>query len=132
MEFVEMFKAPIKVLHPLLTATQEGNYMGTEAISAIPFNGMVLAHSNEAEWQTFKTNRNNEAFIDRIHVIKVPYCVRVTEEQHIYEKMIANSQLKDAPCAASTLGMLSQFSVLTRLKKHENSTPWSKMRVYDG
>jgi serine protein kinase len=132
MEFVEMFKAPIKVLHPLLTATQEGNYMGTEAISAIPFNGMVLAHSNEAEWQTFKTNRNNEAFIDRIHVIKVPYCVRVTEEQHIYEKMIATSQLKDAPCAPSTFEMLSKFTVLTRLKKHENSTPWSKMRVYDG
>lgn len=132
MEFVEMFKAPIKVLHPLLTATQEGNYMGTEAISAIPFNGMVLAHSNEAEWQTFKTNKNNEAFIDRIQVIKVPYCVRVTEEEQIYEKMIANSQLKDAPCAPSTKQMLSRFCVLTRLKKHENSTAWSKMRVYDG
>jgi serine protein kinase len=132
MEFVEMFKAPIKVLHPLLTATQEGNYMGTEAISAIPFNGSVLAHSNESEWQSFKSNKNNEAFIDRIQVIKVPYCLRVSDEQHIYEKMIAASQLKDAPCAPSTLAMLSQFSVLTRLKTHENSTAWSKMRVYDG
>src|SRR5271165_1933513 len=27
MEFVEMFKAPIKMLHPLLTSTQEGNYV---------------------------------------------------------------------------------------------------------
>jgi serine protein kinase len=62
-EFVEMFKAPIKMLHPLLTATQEGNYVGTEGISAIPFNGIVLAHSNESEWQTFKNNKNNEAFI---------------------------------------------------------------------
>jgi serine protein kinase len=132
MEFVEMFKAPIKVLHPLLTATQEGNYMGTEAISAIPFNGMVLAHSNEAEWQTFKANKNNEAFIDRICVIKVPYCLRVTDEQDIYKKMIATSELKDAPLAPSTLKMLAEWSVLTRLKKHENSTPWSKMRVYDG
>ena len=85
MEFVEMFKAPIKVLHPLLTATQEGNYVGTEAISAIPFHGIVLAHSNESEWQTFKNNKNNEAFLDRICVIKVPYCLRVTEEQKIYE-----------------------------------------------
>ncbi len=32
MEFVEMFKAPIKVLHPLLTATQEGNYNGNSSI----------------------------------------------------------------------------------------------------
>src|SRR5574340_112131 len=84
LEFVEMFKAPIKMLHPLLTATQEGNYIGTENIGAIPFQGIIMAHSNEAEWQTFKNNRNNEAFIDRIYVIKVPYVLRVTEEQHIY------------------------------------------------
>src|SRR5580693_6778871 len=64
LEFVEMFKAPIKMLHPLLTATQESNYTGTENIGAIPFNGIILAHSNEAEWQTFKHNKNNEAFID--------------------------------------------------------------------
>src|SRR3954462_5565075 len=67
LEFVEMFKAPIKMLHPLLTATQEGNYIGTENIGAIPFSGIVLAHSNEAEWQTFRSNKNNEAFIDRIY-----------------------------------------------------------------
>ena len=47
LEFVEMFKAPIKMLHPLLTATQEGNYIGTENIGAIPFSGLILAHSNE-------------------------------------------------------------------------------------
>jgi serine protein kinase len=132
MEFVEMFKAPIKVLHPLLTATQEGNYVGTEAISAIPFNGVVLAHSNEAEWQTFKNNKNNEAFIDRICVIKVPYCLRVTEEQSIYQKMIDSSDLGKAPLAPETLKMLAQFSVLSRLKEHPNSNLLSKMRVYDG
>src|SRR5215217_464362 len=77
LEFVEMFKAPIKMLHPLLTATQEGNYIGTENIGAIPFHGIIMAHSNEAEWQSFKNNKNNEAFIDRIYVIKVPYCLRV-------------------------------------------------------
>ena len=77
LEFVEMFKAPIKMLHPLLTATQEGNYIGTENIGAIPFTGIIMAHSNEAEWQSFKANKNNEAFIDRIYVIKVPYCLRV-------------------------------------------------------
>lgn len=132
LEFVEMFKAPIKVLHPLLTATQEGNYVGTEAISAIPFQGIVLAHSNESEWQTFRNNKNNEAFLDRICVIKVPYCLRVEEEKKIYEKMIMNSGLESAPCAPQTIEMLAQFSVLTRLKDHENSTVYSKMRVYNG
>jgi serine protein kinase len=132
LEFVEMFKAPIKVLHPLLTATQEGNYVGTEAISAIPFQGIVLAHSNESEWTTFRNNKNNEAFLDRICVIKVPYCLRTTEEQKIYEKMITSSGLTAAPCAPQTIEMMAQFSVLTRLYDHENSTLYSKMRVYNG
>src|SRR4051794_16479408 len=132
LEFVEMFKAPIKMLHPLLTATQEGNYVGTENIGAIPFNGIIMAHSNEAEWQSFKTNKNNEAFIDRIYVIKVPYCLRVTEEQKIYEKLIRGSELAGAPCAPATLEMLARFSVLSRLREHQNSNLFSKMRVYDG
>ena len=132
LEFVEMFKAPIKMLHPLLTATQEGNYIGTENIGAIPFNGIILAHSNEAEWTTFRNNKNNEAFIDRIYVIKVPYCLRVSEEQKIYDKLVSRSELGTAPCAPATLEMLARFSVLSRLKKHENSTLFSKMRIYDG
>ena len=128
LEFVEMFKAPIKMLHPLLTATQEGNYVGTENIGAIPFSGVILAHSNEAEWQTFKANKNNEAFIDRIYVIKVPYCLRVAEEQKIYEKLIEGSELADGALRAATLEMLARFAVLSRLRRHENSTLYAKMR----
>jgi serine protein kinase len=109
LEFVEMFKAPIKMLHPLLTATQEGNYLGTENIGAIPFQGILLAHSNE-----------------------VPYCLRVTEESKIYEKLISSSALAEAPCAPHTLEMLARFAVLSRLKPHANSRPFAKMRVYDG
>src|SRR5215204_5134904 len=132
LEFVEMFKAPIKMLHPLLTATQEGNYIGTENIGAIPFQGIIMAHSNEAEWQSFRNNKNNEAFIDRIYVIKVPYCLRVTEEQRIYEKLVRSSELAASPCAPATLEMLARFSVLSRLRKHDNSNVYAKMRVYDG
>ncbi len=132
MEFVEMFKAPIKVLHPLLTATQEGNYNGTEGLSALPFDGMILAHSNESEWQTFKNNKNNEAFLDRVYIVKVPYCLRVSEEVKIYQKLLDHSELSHAPCSPSTLDLLSQFSILSRLKDPENSSIYSKMRVYDG
>jgi serine protein kinase len=132
LEFVEMFKAPIKVLHPLLTATQEENYLGTESFGAFPYQGIVLAHSNEAEWQQFKANKNNEAFLDRICVIKVPYCLRVTEEAEIYQKLLRESDLGESPCAPDTLTMLSRFCVLTRLREHENSTLFSKVRVYDG
>ena len=131
-ELVEIFKAPIKMLHPLLTATQEGNYVGTEAISAIPFQGVVVAHSNLEEWESFRNNKKNEAFIDRVCVIKVPYTLRYSEEEKIYKKMLENSGLAQAPCAPQTLEMLSQFAVLTRLKEHENSTLMSKMAVYNG
>ncbi|HSQ80505.1 MAG TPA: PrkA family serine protein kinase [Casimicrobiaceae bacterium] len=132
LEFVEMFKAPIKMLHPLLTATQEGNLKGTEGFSAIPFNGLIVAHSNESEWHSFRNNKNNEAFLDRIFIVKVPYCLRVSEEVRIYDKLLANSSLAGAPCAPGTLEMMAQFSVLTRLKEPENSSAYSKMRVYDG
>jgi serine protein kinase len=120
------------MLHPLLTATQEGNYNGTEAISAIPFNGLILAHSNEAEWQTFKNNKTNEAFIDRVCLVKVPYCLRVSEEVKIYDKLIQNSGLRHAVCAPKTLEMMSQFAVLSRVKEPENSKVFSKVRIYDG
>ncbi|OHX14574.1 PrkA family serine protein kinase [Chromobacterium sphagni] len=132
LEFVEMFKAPIKVLHPLLTATQEGNFKGTEGFGAIPFEGIILAHSNESEWKQFRNNKNNEAFLDRIYIVKVPYCLRVNEEIKIYDKLIRNSSLGKAPCAPGTLKMMGQFAVLSRLKEPENSSLYSKMQVYDG
>ena len=132
LEFVEMFKAPIKVLHPLLTATQEANFKGTEGFGAIPFDGIVMAHSNESEWKAFRNNKNNEAFLDRIYIVKVPYCLRASEEIRIYEKLIRNSSLSGAICAPGTLKMMAQFAVLTRLKEPENSSIFSKLLVYDG
>jgi serine protein kinase len=132
MEFVEMFKAPIKVLHPLLTATQEGNYNGTEGMGAMPFEGVILAHSNESEWQTFRNNKNNEAFLDRVYIVKVPYCLRVDEEVSIYQKLLHGSSLSNAHCAPDTLNMLAKFTVLSRLIVPENSSVYSKMRIYNG
>lgn len=132
LEFVEMFKAPIKVLHPLLTATQEGNYNPTEGLSSIPFDGVILAHSNESEWTAFKNNKNNEAFLDRIYIIKIPYVLRVSEEVKIYQKLIDHSSLHAAHCAPDTLEIMSQFSILSRIKEPENSSVFSKMRVYNG
>lgn len=132
LEFVEMFKAPLKMLHPLLTATQEGSYVGTENVGSLPYQGIIIAHSNESEWRAFRSNRNNEAFLDRICVVQVPYCLRLTEEKKIYEKLLLQSELTDAACAPGTLEMLAKFSVLTRMKEHENSNLYSKLRVYDG
>lgn len=134
MEFVEMFKAPIKVLHPLLTATQEHEYKATEALSPLPFDGIVLAHSNESEWELFKNNKQNEAFLDRVYVVEVPYCLRIDEEVLIYKKLLRNSRLSDAPIAPYTLRYLASFSVATRLEVN-NLKPdqvVTKLRVYNG
>jgi serine protein kinase len=98
----------------------------------MPYQGLIIAHSNESEWQSFRANKNNEAFLDRISVIKVPYCLRVTDERKIYEKLLAASELKESPTAPGTLEMLARFSVLTRMRLHDNSSLYSKMRVYDG
>lgn len=132
LEFVEMFKAPIKMLNPLLTATQEGHYNGTQGFGAIPYTGMILAHSNESEWETFKNDKTNEAFIDRVCIIKVPYCLRVSEEVGIYKNLLRGSKLAESPCAPATLTMLAQFAVMSRLKAHDNSSLWAKMKVYNG
>jgi len=93
---------------------------------------IILAHSNESEWQSCRNNKTNEAFIDRVNIVKVPYCIRVSEEIKIYEKLLQNSSLKNAPCAPDTLHMLSQFSILSRIEEPENSSLCSKMRIYDG
>ena len=132
MDFAEMFKANIKTLNPLLMATQEHNYQGTEAIPALPYTGVIMAHSNESEWFAFRNNKTNEAFLDRVYIVDVPYCLRVDEEIKIYEKMIGGSSLSEAPMAPGTLAMLAQWSILTRLKEPDNSTIYAKLRVYNG
>lgn len=132
LDFVEMFKAPIKVLNPMLDATQGGNYKATEGIGALPWSGAIVAHSNEKEWDEFRNNKTNEAFIDRIYLVRVPYCLRLDEEVKIYQKLIRDSDLHDAPCAHETLRMLGMWSLASRYVEPQNSNIWSKMKVYNG
>lgn len=133
LDFVEMFKAPLKMLNPLLTATQEKNFNGTEAIGAMPFDGIILAHSNESEWDQFKSNKTNEAFLDRINLVQVPYCLRYSEEVKIYQKLIRSSKLSDSPVAPGTFEMLAKFAVLSRLHETQlNPNLYTKMEVYNG
>jgi serine protein kinase len=131
-DYAEMFKSNIKTLNPLLTSTQDGHYNGTEGLASFPFQGVIMAHSNESEWEKFRNNKTNEAFLDRVYIVKVPYCLRVTEEEMIYKKLLNHSSLASAKCAPGTLEMMAQFSVLSRLKKPENSTLFAKMEIYDG
>lgn len=133
MDFVEMFKAPLKVLHPLLTATQEHNYNGTESIGNIPFDGIVVSHSNFSEWDVFKAKKGVEAFLDRIYTVRVPYCLRVDEEVKVYKKLLNLSSLSKASCAPQTLEILAKFCIMSRLDVSDsNMSTRTKIEVYNG
>lgn len=131
-EMVEMYKCNIKLLNPLLTATQEHQYQGTEAIGLIPFEGLVLAHSNETEWDLFKGNKANEALLDRTYLVDVRYCLQLDEEVKIYKKLLRESELADAPIAPGTLEALASFAIASRISDPPNSTRITKIHVYNG
>jgi serine protein kinase len=132
LDFVEMLKSPLKTLHPLLTALQEHNYTGTEAIGPIPYDGLILSHFNEHEWDKFKNDSKNEALLDRFCIVDVPYNLRKNEEIKIFQKLINHSELTDAPCAPHTYECLANFTILSKLSEPENSNIYSKLHVYNG
>ena len=115
MEYVEMFKSPLKVLNPLLEALQARKYTGTESIGTIPLDALILAHSNESEWKSFSGDQKNEAILDRVNIIDVPYAMRYTDEQKIYEKMLSESGYGSKPMAPKTLELLAKFAVVSRI-----------------
>ena len=101
-EFVEVFKNEIEFLHTMITATQEKAVPSPGKGAMIYFDGVILAHCNEAEWNRFKSTHTNEAILDRIVKINVPYCLELDEEVKIYQKMLKMSDF-DAHIAPHTL-----------------------------
>jgi serine protein kinase len=130
-EFVEVFKNEIEFLHTMITATQEKAVPSPGKGAMIYFDGVILAHCNEAEWNKFKAENTNEAILDRIVRVNVPYCLEVGEEQKIYNKLLNESDF-DAHIAPHTLEVAAMFSVLTRLKESNKVDPLTKMKIYNG
>jgi serine protein kinase len=130
-EFIEVFKNDTEYLHAMITATQE------KVIPAPGRHGMVYcdiciaAHSNEAEWQKFKGDHTNEAILDRIVVVKVPYNLRLSEEVKIYDKIIENSDFQ-AHIAPHTLEVASMFALLSRLEQTPKCDLMTKLKIYNG
>src|SRR5712691_8901488 len=130
-EFIEVFKNETEYLHAMITATQE------KVIPEIGRHGMVyvdtviVAHSNEAEWQKFKADHTNEAILDRIVVVKVPYNLRLSEEVKIYQKIIRNSDFR-AHVAPHTLEIASMFAILSRLEATAKCDLMTKLKLYNG
>lgn len=130
-EFIEVFKNEIEFLHTMITATQEKSIPAPGKHSMIYFDGVILAHSNEAEWNKFKADHTNEAILDRIVKIEVPYVLQLTEEMKIYEKIIKNSNFR-AHIAPHTLEMVAMFAILTRLKPTNKCDFMTKLKIYNG
>ncbi|MCY8236816.1 serine/threonine protein kinase PrkA [Bacillus inaquosorum] len=133
MEFQEMLKCDEKFLWHLLSLTQEGNFKAGR-FALISADELIVAHTNETEYRSFISNKKNEALHSRIIVMPVPYNLKVSEEERIYEKMIAESDVADVHIAPHTLKVAAMFSILTRLKEPKRSDIdlVKKMRLYDG
>jgi len=130
-EFVEVFKNEIEFLHTMLTATQEKNVPSPGKQAMIYFDGVILAHCNEAEWNKFKAEHTNEAILDRIVRVNIPYSLEFEQEVKIYQKLIARSDF-DCHIAPHTLEIAAMFAVLSRLKPSNKVDPLTKMKIYNG
>lgn len=130
-EFIEVFKNDVEYLHTIITATQEKSIPSPGKGSMIYFDGVIIAHSNEAEWNRFKSDHTNEAILDRIVKIEVPYCLELNEEMKIYEKILRKSNY-EAHIAPHTIEIASMFSVLTRLAPSAKTDPMTKLKIYNG
>ncbi|PGK34416.1 protein prkA [Bacillus anthracis] len=133
MEFQEMLKCDEKFLWHLLSLTQEGNFKAGR-FALISADELIVAHTNETEYRSFIANKKNEALHSRIIVMPVPYNLRVSEEERIYEKMIRESDVSNVHIAPHTLRVAAMFTILTRLKdpKRPDIDLIKKMRLYDG
>ena len=130
-EFVEVFKNEIEFLHTMITATQEKNVPSPGKQAMIYFDGVIVAHCNEAEWNKFKSEHTNEAILDRIVRVNIPYCLEFKQETKIYEKLINRSDY-DCHIAPHTLEVAAMFAVLSRLKGSNKADPLTKMKIYNG
>ena len=130
-EFVEVFKNEIEFLHTMITATQEKNVPSPGKQAMIYFDGVILAHCNEAEWNKFKSEHTNEAILDRIVRVNVPYTLEFEQEVKIYKKLINRSDY-DYHIAPHTLEVAAMFAVLSRLKHSNKVDPLTKMKIYNG
>ncbi len=130
-EFIEVFKNETEYLHAMITATQEKVIPAPGRHGMVYVDTCIVAHSNEAEWQKFRADHTNEAILDRIVVVKVPYNLRLSEEVKIYQKIIRRSDYK-AHVAPHTLEVASMFAILSRLEPTAKCDLMTKLKLYDG
>lgn len=115
LEFQELLKCDEKFLYHLLSLTQEGNFK-TGRYALISADEVIIAHTNEPEYQSFIRTRGNDALKSRLMVIPVPYPLDPTAEKKIYVKSLRESRVR-VHTAPFTFDAVALFAVLTRVKE---------------
>lgn len=133
MEFIEMLKADERFLYVLLTLSQEKN-IKTGRFSLIYADECVISHTNETEFNEFLANKKSEALHDRMIMVRIPYNLKVSQEERIYQKLLRATSLAGVHMAPHTLRVAAIFAVLSRLEepKMNGLTLLKKLKLYDG
>lgn len=120
LEMIEILKVKREFLYLLLTLTQEKN-VKVSRFPLIYLDETILAHTNLAEFRKFLQEAENEALLDRMVIIQVPYTLSYKEEARIYRKLTASaSAFKEVHLDPHCLHLAAVFAILTRLEEGED------------
>ena len=133
LEMIEILKVKREFLYLLLTLTQEKN-VKVSRFPLIHLDETILAHTNLAEFRKFLQEAENEALLDRMVIIQVPYTLSFREESRIYKKLTSSTQaFREVHLDPHALHTAAVFSVLTRLGEGEGENEHTKkVRIYAG
>src|ERR671913_151610 len=133
LEMIEILKVKREFLYLLLTLTQEKN-VKVSRFPLIHLDETILAHTNLAEFNKFLQEKENEALLDRMVIIQVPYTLNFRDEARIYQKLISNAPaFAEVHLDPHVLHTAAVFAILTRLHEGENESDSSKkVRVHAG
>lgn len=119
LEMIEILKVKREFLYLLLTLTQEKN-IKVSRFPLIYLDETILAHTNLAEFRKFLQETENEALLDRMVIVQVPYTLSYKQEARIYRKLIsAAPTFRDVHLDPHALKVAAVFAVLSRLQKSE-------------
>ncbi|MGF1613552.1 MAG: serine protein kinase [Gammaproteobacteria bacterium] len=134
LEMIEILKVKREFLYLLLTLTQEKN-VKVSRFPLIYLDETILAHTNMAEFKKFLQEKENEALLDRMVIVQVPYTLSYKDEARIYKKLIsAATAFREVHLDPHTLKVAAVFAVITRMQKSEREglDLSKKVRLYAG
>lgn len=134
LEMIEILKVKREFLYLLLTLTQEKN-VKVSRFPLIHVDETILAHTNLAEFRKFLQEKENEALLDRMVIVQVPYTMNYQDESRIYRKLIAQAPtFSDVHLDPHTLKLAALFAVLSRIKASERDDLdlSKKVKLYAG